>query len=699
MAQQQAYQDYYAQHGIWGAYASFVVGKQQCGGGFVLGDVTPPKNNIYLGYQDSEELPVLFPWVSEVNPTDGSTAYTAKKAQEEAVVYRLLPQAEIQRNVLLGSDSYTYKRLTARFFSFFGSIPDPEHHNQGELKDALCPVLLLQLHFNNEDNAHELTGFFGMRGVMRVLSDSTDGRLLGVANTNKYGFATLAQESVSEVLDWNAPLAAFSGPSPLKRLSEEGGLLFSVPAHTKRTYTIALGVFDGGVVTALISMQRYYTSLFQNLEDVLEYGLMIQTNRIVKAEAMDALLEKSTLSSERKLLLANAAHSYNASTELLLDNSGRPIFLVNEGEYRMMNTLDLVVDQAYWELAFSSWTVRNELEFFLERSCYEDEWGLAFCHDQGVADCFSAHGYSVYEMPNLVDCFSYMSYEETLNWTLTSCLYCYNTGDLQWAKKHRPTFEAILDSLMARDQNGDGVMDVDSSRCEQGSEITTYDSLDVSLGQARNNLYLAVKAWGTFICLSSLFTSMGRLMQSKQAQSMAQRIKETVSSYFLVDQRYIPAVFESGNRSMIIPAIEGLIYPYLCGCPTEVSATGENAAFIALLKEHLSTSLVPGRCLDEHSGGWKLSSTSKNTWLSKIFLNQFVASKILGVPEELVARDATHCKWLFDGSSVYGMTDQVDSSSGRDLGSRLYPRLVTAILWLLNDHGFVHLSLPLQDGE
>ena len=86
MAQQQAYQDYYAQHGIWGAYASFVVGKQQCGGGFVLGDVTPPKNNIYLGYQDSEELPVLFPWVSEVNPTDGSTAYTAKKAQEEAVV-------------------------------------------------------------------------------------------------------------------------------------------------------------------------------------------------------------------------------------------------------------------------------------------------------------------------------------------------------------------------------------------------------------------------------------------------------------------------------------------------------------------------------------------------------------------------------------------------------------------------------------
>ena len=85
----------------------------------------------------------------------------------------------------------------------------------------------------------------------------------------------------------------------------------------------------------------------------------------------------------------------------------------------MMNTLDLTVDQAFWEARFSPWTLRNELESFAERSSYEDSLGMAFAHDQGVGDCFSPKGSSAYEMPGLTDCFSFMSYEETLNWVIS----------------------------------------------------------------------------------------------------------------------------------------------------------------------------------------------------------------------------------------------------------------------------------------
>lgn len=700
MSVKSTYQDYYAQHGIWGAYASFVLGKQDKGGGFALSHVTPPSNNLYIGYSSGNTLATLLPWISDARPVNGSTAFTAKKAEEgETQFYTTFSPSEIVRTVQLGGETWKAGNLTLTINSFFGSKCDPLHTPTSELRDSYCPTLSMNLTFDNSMGSELMVGFIGMQGVMRVLSDTTDCRLLGLAQANHYGFAAYADDAVSEILDWNCVAAAFtpSHPRVIKRLSEEGGLRFEIQPKSIRTFNVILGVYQSGVVTSGLSSMRYYTSLFRNLEDVLEHGLSIEAKRLSQAQSMNRLLDDTPLSCEQKLLIANAAHAYNASTELLLDNLGRPLFLVNEGEYRMMNTLDLVVDQAFWELAFSSWTLRSELEFFLERSSYTDAYGLAFCHDQGVADCFTSPGFSVYELPNLTDCFSYMSYEETLNWALTACLYTHNTSNLPWARAHRSTFEAILSSLIARDQNGDGVMDTDSSRCEDGSEITTYDSLDMSLGQARNNLYLAVKAWGTFLCLSSLFASLEDTERVASARLMADRISETVSAYFLEDEWYIPAVFESGNRSMIIPAVEGLLYPYFCHSQEDVSLQGRYASFIALLKQHLATVLKPGCCLDEQSGGWKLSSTSRNTWLSKIFLNQFIASHLLGIEDFLVRRDAVHCSWLFNGQSVYGMTDQVDSSTGKDLGSRLYPRLVTSILWMLQYCEFPHLSLPKED--
>lgn len=50
-----------------------------------------------------------------------------------------------------------------------------------------------------------------------------------------------------------------------------------------------------------------------------------------------------------------------------------------------------------------------------------------------------------------------------------------------------------------------GIMQLDSSLTEGGSEITTYDSLDPSLGQARGNVYLAVKCWAAYVLMSNFF--------------------------------------------------------------------------------------------------------------------------------------------------------------------------------------------------
>lgn len=53
-----------------------------------------------------------------------------------------------------------------------------------------------------------------------------------------------------------------------------------------------------------------------------------------------------------------------------------------------------------------------------------------------------------------------------------------------------------------------GMLSHDSDRCQGGAEITTYDSLDASLGQARGNVYIATRFFASFLILKDLFTRM-----------------------------------------------------------------------------------------------------------------------------------------------------------------------------------------------
>ena len=681
--------DYYSLHGIWGAYASLALGRLGKGAGMVVGNVQPPQRGLFAGYCQGSLTPRMLPFSPGINIGFergflSRRRYPRKtKKPKKPIVHGL---KKMKLNVICPSAERNGGRLAllSRLYPFSAKFPIPRTRCI-PLSDRICVrQSSFRLPLITSAGKEPMTGIFGLQGIKRPLSDSSNGSLTGFANGNEWGFASLSESGSDEVMDWSVLNAAFGADKPIRRLAAEGALRWKIAAGEKRTCLVALGAYRDGIVTSGLRAHSYYTILYKNLEEVLESALHEAESSLKRAAELDAILEAAPLSDDRKFFIAHSAHSYNASTELLLSENGKPLFIVNEGEYRMMNTLDLTVDQAFWELKWTPWTVKNELDFFLERSSYKDANGLAFAHDQGVADCFTPSGMSSYELPHLTDCFSYMSYEETLNWVLTACLYAYNANDEAWITARSDTITACLNSLLARDKNGDGIMDVDSDRCSGGSEITTYDSLDVSLGQARNNLYLAVKAWSAFVCLEALFLRIGGAGSPKAAlaNNAARLASATISSRVIPGEDFIPAVFESDNRSKIIPAVEGLVYPLFCGAAAAVSEKGPYASFIAVLKRHLDVVLAPGICLDKVSGGWKLSSTSKNTWLSKIFINQFVAENILGLKGERTERDAVHASWQREGSADWAITDQVDSSDGHDLGSRLYPRLVSSILWL-----------------
>ncbi|MBC7804857.1 MAG: hypothetical protein H7145_01785, partial [Akkermansiaceae bacterium] len=549
---------------------------------------------------------------------------------------------------------------------------------------------------------------------LRPLSDTAD-KLKGVARETRWAFATGAAPDVQESLAWDlqqsVSLADAGKPQPVHRLSNRGGLLFHVPAGQTKTFTIALGFYRGGVVTSGVSASYLYTRLFPDVESVLEYALgQAAVWKRIAAER-DAELDAAPLNEPRRFLLAHATHSYHGSTMLLHDERGdlllspkesrhRPLWVVNEGEYRMMNTFDLVVDHAFWELRYHPWTLRNTLDLFTARYRYYDETqdatdpsrprylgGISFTHDMGVANQFSPPGFSSYERPNLDGCFSYMTSEQLLNWCLSAALYVITVGDQYWLGLRRDILIACLHSLLHRDgPDGirNGIIALDSSRCENGQEITTYDSLDASLGQARANGYVAVKTWAAYLALGRCFHLLGMEEAAALSEEQAALTAQAISGHFDPRGQFLPAVFEEGNAgtlSRIVPAIEGLAFPYLLGDRDSVSEDGPFGELISLLRAHLVTVLKKGVCIDETSGGVKISSTSPNTWMSKIFLSQWVAETVFGIRFDSSV-DAAHAKWQTQGDSRdFAFTDQVQSDNGKDLGSRYYPRGVTSILW------------------
>ena len=143
---------------------------------------------------------------------------------------------------------------------------------------------------------------------------------------------------------------------------------------------------------------------------------------------------------------------------------------------------------------------------------------------------------------------------------------------------------------------------------------------------------------------------------------------------------FIPAVLESDNQSAIVPAVEALIYPWHMGLKEAVTEKGPYGGYIRMLKRHIKNILKPGICLYE-DGGWKLSSSADNSWMSKICLSQFVVREILGLHYEGEERaDAAQVRWEAEGAKSHACSDQF--SSGKPIGSRYYPRIVTSILWM-----------------
>lgn len=719
---------YNAHHSPIGAFASFTLGYKGAKGGLGLELGKPADQNIYIGLQSRdgehyEALPFFEATEDESVRYDVEKLDNAENGIEEGAKTQVQSQShtstrskrpliaafrdeEITREFKSGTDTWTAGDLTFRIYSPVRPVPEPKHGDLEQLKDALVPAVLVEMTIDNTQGQQSRRAYFGYQGndpysAMRMIGGPEGGKLTGVGQ----GRLTAIMSSD----DGLYPALGFTLDKILQEkhvenlafgLGRTAALLMEVPAGEKRTYHFAVCFYRGGIVTSGLDTTYWYTRYFADIQEAGQYALDrfdTLTSSCVEAEQR---LGTSSLSDDQAFMLAHSIHSYYASTQLL-DADGEPFWIVNEGEYRMMNTLDLTADQLYFELALNPWTVRNELEWFVQRYSYTDQvrfpgedqlypGGLTFTHDIGVANVFSRPGHSAYELVGIDDCFSQMSHEELVNWLCCATVYIEQTKDQEFVKQMLPVIQDCFESMLNRDHPDEaqrnGLMGLDSSRTKGGAEITTYDSLDVSLGQSRNNIYLAGKCWAVYVALEKLFAAEKLSDLSLQAGRQADRCAASVAAQ-LTERGYIPAVIAENNDSRIIPAIEGLVFPYFTGCEGALDPHGRFGSYLQALRTHLKTVLVPGTCLFE-DGGWKLSSTSNNSWLSKIYLSQFITREILGMDwdESGQASDAAHVNWLLHPEESYWCwSDQI--LSGVAVGSKYYPRGVTSILWLLEGKG------------
>jgi hypothetical protein len=685
-------ESYHTQHSPFGAFASFTIGLVGAPGGFGQSLRGPARQNIYVGYRggaDSEWR--LLPFLTPPQSQEGAFTGDATVVQPPQGFLALPPPA-YERT--LGWASDTWRADGARFgFSLltpFGVVPDPAKMKRNSARFHFAPLITGWIEYDNRAGQAPVELIFGVGNgddTLRPLGD-TDAALAGFASGSRFGYATRPGRGVELRQGFDVLAPKFFDYRRLHVIAGETALVFTVPAGRRKRYPLVLGFYAAGPVTTGLSASYFYTRFFADLEDVLGHGLGEHGRYGKLATQRDRELARSRLNADQRFLLAQGTHSYLGSTQLLW-HRGKPLWVVNEGEYRMINTFDLTVDHLFFELAWQPWAVRDTLDLFVRRYSYRDQHGLSFTHDMGVNDFFTPPGRSSYECDNLEGCFSHMTMEQLLNWVLCATTYAAHTDDRAWLRTNRKVLLACADSLRNRDHSApaqrDGVLKHDSARCGHGAEITTYDSLDVSLGQARNNLYLAVKTLGAWVLLEKAFTTLGDRVAATEAAATADLLARTLTTRFEPATGFFPAVFEKGNRSRILPAVEGFVYPLFLGYKDAVDPHGRFSDLFAQLRQHIGQALQPGVCLDAATGGWKMSSTSTNTWFSKIAIAQHVVRQLFPEAMNDVARaaDRVHADWQrTPGCGRDALCDQIRSNTGISCGSRYYPRGVTAALWL-----------------
>ena len=363
-----------AQHSPMGAFMSFTCGNFGTRGGIGLQIGQPGDQEVFVGFKEGDRysdatLKCLPFYTAAVNRAADSFLVEQAGPSEQNVKPDAAPfsASEMSRSYGWASDQWTAGGLSFSVYSPFGAIPDPVvespvAESNDRMRQGLLPAVIARLEVDNTKGDTAKTAMFALnhaRPGSRILNDDLgSGRLAFAFRREAGGAAELLDFTTSEegvkvedqpfiFMRWSASDGVRERHNPVHLLGSCPGFGFEIPAGKKYGITIALGSYLEGFQTNGLDARYLYTRYFKSLADVLKTALDSSTKIIAAAKALDSKLDQATLSGDQRFMIAHATHSYYGSTQLL-EIEDQPFWVVNEGEYCMMNTLDLSVDHVFW---------------------------------------------------------------------------------------------------------------------------------------------------------------------------------------------------------------------------------------------------------------------------------------------------------------------------------------------------------------
>ncbi|MCS7004133.1 MAG: glycoside hydrolase family 52 protein [Cytophagales bacterium] len=466
-----------------------------------------------------------------------------------------------------------------------------------------------------------------------------------------------------------------------------------------------------------MDLKFYYTRFFRNIQEVNEYARRAASLNLDLSARFEKILSRSKIAPEEKWVIALAFHSDNANAFLLIDEKQRPRFLLLEGRFRHMSTIDVAHETELMAL-FSPYRLKLQLDMWLDYLArkevwtwqFENEWGNVQ-HKEGMSA--SEYGpfleHDVGDYPFVAETSEYsfgphMAVEENCNFALLLYWYWKLMSDDEFVKSHLGMLDVLLHSVVNRDTDDSGLAD-------KGVGWSSYDVND-AIKQSPENVYLGVKQLCAYEVAAEMFEKLAikelepnpeikdiksikdgegkgyfesiqlanEKLRYKQAMRYRAEARKIVNSLVKAfgELGYLPVsldrTFRGWNQySITIP--EALFLPGL---------SGFSSATIQEIIPMLSTTYQLAYQKSLRSYGVNLSSEESVTWFSKTMVSDIVASYWFGLkPSTAIFA----YRWNKNNPDAYN--DGALGNRPQDKWNGFwYPRGISALGYLLREQQF-----------
>lgn len=467
-----------------------------------------------------------------------------------------------------------------------------------------------------------------------------------------------------------------------------------------------------------------YNRWFSDIKAVIQFGKKNLGNAQAAVVGLEKLLTQPSLQPSEKWMLALVFHSDWANGLLLETPNGQIAWYQTEGRFRHMNTIDVALETELiaplypWrlKLLLEQWSKHlaiheqmvpsgRSAEFIKENieGVSASELGPYLYHDVGnMPYLFGAEGY---------DFGPFMPVEENTNFVILLNWYRVLTGDEVFVKRHLGLALMLMESIINRDSNGNGIADY-------GVGWSTYD-VSEALKRSPDNLYLGVKQLVAYQIAAemalahpqianhpknadlevidedgksidgngkALFEKAGidnRYLRNRQADKLMEQAKLIYLTLekTIKENGYLPVSLEKsfkGWDQYCLVLNESLLYPALTG--------GTEKPLFEKVAELLKPTFIETVKRNKTTYGYKLSSGEPVTWFSKVMVADVVGRSFFNT--SLNGSEYPY-KWNKNNNQAY---QDGAFSETREWPGNWYPRGMASFGYLWQDSLFSPLK-------